>query len=312
MPPKKRNAEPEAGGETADTKSSGTNELRRSTRGGGHAAPEAAQSKPRSASNKKAKTTAPKSTSNGADKDSADADAARKDDSTTENAAGVTDEKLEAADKAAETTGDKDEATGVEVPQENKDAAKSTKRIEIGDSLPEGITLKDEQDKDVSISEIIKEKGAVFFVYPKVTCGEATAQSPAEISAQANTPGCTNQACLFRDSYAEFGPLGYEGVQSVFRLHMTQRLTSCLSVYGLSSDSPKTQANWKEKNNFPYPLLCDPAQLLLKLLGAAKGVKSNQRSHYIVAAGGKLVDAKYTVSPKDSANLALEFIKLQK
>lgn len=85
-----------------------------------------------------------------------------------------------------------------------------------------------------------------------------------------------------------------------------------LVVYGLSSDSPKAQSSWKEKNNFQYTFLCDPGQILLKLLGASKGPKSNQRSHYIVAKGGKLVDAKYTVSPKDSVNLALEFIKSQK
>lgn len=84
----------------------------------------------------------------------------------------------------------------------------------------------------------------------------------------------------------------------------------CL-VYGLSGDSPTSQANWKTKHSFPYSLLCDPGQILLSLLGAVKGPKSNQRSHYIVEKGGKIVDAKYTVSPKDSTRLALEFIKGQ-
>jgi len=64
-------------------------------------------------------------------------------------------------------------------------------------------------------------------------------------------------------------------------------------------------------DNFQYTFLCDPGQILLNLLGASKGKGSNQRSHYVVAKGGKLVDAKYTVSPKDSVNLALEFIKSQ-
>lgn len=50
---------------------------------------------------------------------------------------------------------------------------------------------------------------------------------------------------------------------------------------------------------------------MTKVLGAAKGAKSNQRSHFIVEKGGKLVDAKYTVSPKDSCKLALEFVKSQ-
>lgn len=83
-----------------------------------------------------------------------------------------------------------------------------------------------------------------------------------------------------------------------------------LSVYGLSADSPKSQSSWKTKHNFPYHLLCDPGFALTKILGAAKSAqKTNQRSHFIVEKGGKLVDAKYTISPKDSCTKALEFIK---
>ncbi|KAL7009321.1 thioredoxin peroxidase dot5 [Cystobasidiomycetes sp. EMM_F5] len=271
MPPKKRTAAADGDEPAVAT---GNEQLRRSSRGGGHKAPsppaskKAAAPKSKSNGNKKAKTAAADETAT--DKDGKDDSSAN---APTEP--GANGDKLEAADKTAEKVGDKDAETGVAVPAENKEAAKQTKRIEVGESVPGGIILKNEKDEDVSIDDITKEKGVVFFVYPK-----------------ANTPGCTNQACLFRDSYAEFGPLGYE-------------------VYGLSSDSPKSQASWKEKNNFQYSFLCDPAQLLLKLLGAAKGVKSNQRSHYIVEKGGKLIDAQYTISPKDSASKALEFIKGQ-
>lgn len=64
--------------------------------------------------------------------------------------------------------------------------------------------------------------GAVFFLYPK-----------------ANTPGCTTQACGFRDNYATFTAKGYK-------------------VYGLSMDKPAAQLSWKEKNNLPFDLLSDP------------------------------------------------------
>lgn len=249
MAPKKRSANSEM---VAPADSNGTSaassELRRSTRGGGHKAPEPKPvPKPRSASSgtKKAKKDATADDKNGTPA------------SATE--AGVASAVSESADKAA------GEGTA--------DGEGQAKRIEVGQTLPTGIVLKNDKDEDVSIDEISREKGAVFFVYPK-----------------ANTPGCTNQACLFRDAYDQFGPLGYE-------------------VYGLSSDSPAAQSSWKSKHSFPYPLLCDPAQILLSLLGAKKGVKQNQRGHYIVEKGGKLVDAKYTISPKESAELALEFIK---
>lgn len=253
-----------------------TENLRRSTRGGGHAAPPPKASKPASSASKakKAKTDASAPAAENKDEEeqaSKDADAA---------APPAT---------AAAANGAKDDANGagVAVPEQNKEIAaeveskkkpsssssSASKRIEVGETLPEGLVLKNEKDEEVTISDLTKDKGAVFFVYPK-----------------ANTPGCTTQACNFRDNYAEFGPLGYD-------------------VYGLSGDSPKSQANWKTKNNFPYTLLCDPGQILLKLLGAAKSAGSNQRSHYVVAKGGKLVDAKYTVSPKDSHVLALEAIK---
>lgn len=297
MPPKgsskKRDAEeaPAANGGTDDKKApaAAAGELRRSTRGGGHPAPEpkaaAAPSAAKPRATKKAKT----------------ADVAEEAGEKPADANGNGNGKEEEATAPAGPTeptkdgvaeGIPTEEKGVIVPEENKeiakaaeaeaaaggdeDASKAKKRLEVGESLPEGLILKNENDQDVSIADIVKEKGAVFFVYPK-----------------ANTPGCTTQACDYRDQYADFGPLGYD-------------------VYGLSGDSPKAQLSWKQSKNLPYHLLCDPGQILLSLLGAVKSPKSNQRSHYVVEKGGKIIDAKYTVSPKDSTRLALEFIKSTK
>ncbi|KAF7792706.1 hypothetical protein EIP86_003804 [Pleurotus ostreatoroseus] len=145
------------------------------------------------------------------------------------------------------------------------------KPIEIGDSLPT-LTLKNEKGEDVEVAELTKEKGVVFFLVPK-----------------ADTPGCTTQACGFRDSYPDFSSSGYD-------------------VYCLSADSPSAQQKWQTKKELPYPLISDPKRTLITALGAGEGGKT-KRSHFIFEKGGKLVDKKVPVKPADSPKLALEFIK---
>jgi len=158
-----------------------------------------------------------------------------------------------------------------------KKAAGSTSSIKnklaIGEKLPESIILKNHDDEEVNVLHLTQEKGLIIFIYPK-----------------SNTPGCTTQACGYRDLHQEILDAGFQ-------------------VVGLSMDSPKSQTTWKVKQKLPYPLLCDPEQRLIKLLGSSKTQSSVQRSHFIFEAGGKLllVDPKATTttSPKQ----ALEFIQ---
>ncbi|GAA5961476.1 hypothetical protein JCM21900_004020, partial [Sporobolomyces salmonicolor] len=134
-------------------------------------------------------------------------------------------------------------------------------KYKVGD-IVEDITLKNakEDDKDISLAELYNESGLVIFSYPK-----------------ANTPGCTTQACGFRDAHASITALGYE-------------------VYGLSRDKPSAQSSWKSKHELGYSLLCDPEQKLLKGLGATEAQK---RCHWILEKGGKLLEAKIGVKPAD-------------
>jgi len=150
-------------------------------------------------------------------------------------------------------------------------AALDIAHIDIGDSLP-SLTLKNEKDEDVDVSTLTAEKGVVFFLVPK-----------------ADTPGCTNQACGFRDVYPDFTSVNYE-------------------VYCLSADSPTAQTKWQTKKELPYTLLSDPKRTLIGALGAADGAKT-KRSHFVFSKGGKLLDKKMPVKPVDSPKLALEFIK---
>ncbi|KAI0424004.1 thioredoxin-like protein [Xylaria sp. FL1042] len=98
--------------------------------------------------------------------------------------------------------------------------------------------------------------GVVLFTYPK-----------------ASTPGCTNQACLFRDSYTD---LTKEG----------------LLIYGLSTDSPKANTTFKIKQNLPYPLLCDPSATLIGAIGLKKTPKGTTRGVFVLDKSGKVLLAE--------------------
>ncbi|KAH7026153.1 thioredoxin-like protein [Microdochium trichocladiopsis] len=97
------------------------------------------------------------------------------------------------------------------------------------------------------------QSGVVLFTYPK-----------------ASTPGCTTQACLFRDSYE---PLTSGG----------------LAIYGLSKDSPKANTTFKEKQKLPYPLLCDPSATLIAAIGLKKQPSGTQRGVFAVDKSGKVL-----------------------
>ncbi|KAK8215158.1 thioredoxin peroxidase dot5 [Zalaria obscura] len=83
----------------------------------------------------------------------------------------------------------------------------------------------------------------------------------------------TTQACLFRDSFA---PLTATG----------------LSIYGLSTDSPKANTTFKTKQNLPYTLLCDPSASLIGAIGFKKSPKGTQRGVFVVAKDGKVLAAE--------------------
>ncbi|KND88365.1 Peroxiredoxin DOT5, partial [Tolypocladium ophioglossoides CBS 100239] len=109
-----------------------------------------------------------------------------------------------------------------------------------------------------SLKKLVEESGSgvVLFTYPK-----------------ASTPGCTNQVCLFRDAYE---PLTADG----------------LAIYGLSSDSPKANTTFREKQKLPYPLLCDPAATLIAAIGLKKQPKGTQRGVFVVDKEGRVLVAE--------------------
>ncbi len=92
-------------------------------------------------------------------------------------------------------------------------------------------TLLDQDRNPVSLSDFSGRRVVVFF-YPK-----------------AMTPGCTAEACDFRDSYQEF-------------------LAAGMAVVGVSPDPPEDLARFREKDNLPFPLLSDADHRVAEAFGA--------------------------------------------
>jgi len=187
--------------------------------------------------------------------------------------------KNNAKKRSAATEAGEDDGANAESHKKAKSTAAESEEekpqplapIDIGDVLP-ALTLKNENDEDVQIADLAAESGVVMFLVPK-----------------ADTPGCTNQACGFRDVYEEFTSAGYD-------------------VYCLSADTPAAQSKWQTKKELPYHLLSDRHRVLIGALGAGEGGKT-KRSHFIFEKGGKLVEKAIPVKPNDSSKLALEFAK---
>jgi thioredoxin-dependent peroxiredoxin len=140
----------------------------------------------------------------------------------------------------------------------------SGQRLEPGDPAPD-FTLPDADGNEVSLSSLRGQRVIIYF-YPA-----------------AMTPGCTSQACDFRDSLASLSAAG-------------------LAVLGISPDSPAKLAKFRDKEGLNFPLLSDAGRGVLEAYGAygekmMYGKKSVGviRSTFVVGPDGKLEQAQYGV-----------------
>jgi peroxiredoxin Q/BCP len=102
--------------------------------------------------------------------------------------------------------------------------------IQIGNDCPI-FNLKNQFGKDFNINEVLGKKTLVIYFYPKD-----------------DTPGCTQEACSFRDRFEEFQDEGCE-------------------VIGISSDSEQKHKEFAEKHKLPFILLADTKQQVRKAFG---------------------------------------------
>ena len=115
---------------------------------------------------------------------------------------------------------------------------------------------------------------------------------------KANSMGCNNQACSFRDVFPQI-----EARNAV--------------VLGVSSDSVETLAAWKRRQQLQYDLLSDPGHKMLdawdawgfRLFSVIKLPISATRSYWVIDENGVLVDQQIGVRPRESVDKALAAVE---
>ncbi|GAA5156031.1 thioredoxin-dependent thiol peroxidase [Pseudonocardia eucalypti] len=139
-----------------------------------------------------------------------------------------------------------------------------TSRLKPGDPAP-AFTLPDADGNPVSLADF-RGRRVILYAYPA-----------------ASTPGCTKQACDFRDSLAELNDAG-------------------MDVIGISPDQPAKLAKFRDAEGLTFPLVSDPDKAVLTEYGAfgekqmyGKTVTGVIRSTFVIDPEGKIEHALYNV-----------------
>jgi peroxiredoxin Q/BCP len=145
--------------------------------------------------------------------------------------------------------------------------------LQTGTAAP-AFSLLDQDGSTVSSSEFAGKKLLLYF-YPK-----------------ADTPGCTAQACSIRDELPNLSGLG-------------------IAAAGISPDQPEKLKKFKEKYSLNFPLLSDPEHKTADAYGTwgkksmyGKEYEGIIRSSFLLDEKGKVIQAWYKVSPKDTVPFA--------
>ncbi|HVJ80245.1 MAG TPA: thioredoxin-dependent thiol peroxidase [Planctomycetia bacterium] len=153
--------------------------------------------------------------------------------------------------------------------------------LEVGDKAPR-FTLKADDGSTVKLADLLGRPGksVVLYFYPKD-----------------DTPGCTTEACAFRDRSAEIAAAG-------------------ATILGISPDDAASHREFKEKFKLNFPLLVDAGHKLAEKFGAWReknmyGVKSMGvwRSTFLIGSDGKIAKAWKRVLVEKHAEEVLEAVK---
>jgi peroxiredoxin Q/BCP len=150
--------------------------------------------------------------------------------------------------------------------------------MEIGDKVAD-FTLQDDSEKTIHLKDLAG-KPVVLFFYPK-----------------ADTPGCTIEACGFRDQFKKIQNTG-------------------AIVLGISRDTPKAQKKFREKYDLPYPLLADVDETVCKQFDVlkeknmyGKTVIGIERTTFLIGPDQRLLKIFPKVKPEGHAEEVLATLK---
>jgi len=137
---------------------------------------------------------------------------------------------------------------------QNSKEEKNMKKVEVGSKIPEFVLL-DQNGNEFDIKSVLGKKNLVIYFYPKD-----------------DTPGCTKEACSFRDQYEDFKDVDAE-------------------VIGISSDDVESHKNFAEKYQLSFTLLSDTDGKVRKMFGVPTNLLGMipGRVTYVVNKEGKVI-----------------------
>lgn len=139
--------------------------------------------------------------------------------------------------------------------------------LSVGDTAP-SFTAKDTNGNTVSLSDFAG-KPVVLYFYPKD-----------------DTPGCTKEACSFRDNYGQY-------------------LSKGIAVLGVSMDDEASHQAFTQKFSLPFPLLADVDGDITKAYaveGERAGMRYAQRVTYLIGSDGKIDQVYTTINTETHAS----------
>lgn len=149
--------------------------------------------------------------------------------------------------------------------------------LKVGDRIPEFETT-DAKGEVFTINTVLGKKALVIYFYPKD-----------------DTPGCTKEACAFRDSYEDFLDLGAE-------------------VIGISGDSSASHEKFAARYNLPFILLADKGNKIRKQFGVPTNLLGllPGRVTYVVDNKGVICSVFNSMNATQHMPQALEVLKAMK
>ncbi|MDB4919948.1 thioredoxin-dependent thiol peroxidase [Mucilaginibacter sp.] len=150
--------------------------------------------------------------------------------------------------------------------------------LKEGDKAPD-FTAKDQNGKTVSLSDF-KGKNVILYFYPKD-----------------DTPGCTAEACSFRDNYQSMLGQGFE-------------------VIGVSTDDEKSHKKFETKYSLPFPLIADTDKSINDAYGVwveknmyGKKYMGTARKTFLISTDGTITKIIDKVDTKNSSQQVLDLLQ---